>query len=84
MSANIYCRPISTARRDIPIGTPSLFITVIEETFGTFPITIGTTSDRLILRGMIAGATDRDWKKCFEILYQEIEKHGEIEIFAEY
>ena len=83
MSANIYCRPINVSKKSIPTAAPQAFMEAIKEAFGDFPVTIGTTSDRLILRGMIASSAG-DWKECFKILYREIERHGGIEIFAIY
>ena len=83
MSANIYCRPASTKGKSIPTAAPQSFMESIVEAFGVFPARIGSESDKLVLRGMIAAARG-EWKECFKILYQEIEKHGEIVVYDEY
>jgi len=83
MSANIYCRPTSFTGTSVPAYAPQAFMEILEGAFGNKCPTLSEDS-LIVLRAMKVATNDSQMKKCFEVVISEIEKHGEIEIYATY
>ena len=75
MSANIYWRPVKPGK-DVPVGTPSAFIKALG-----LPRTF-TSSDYNFLDGIRRAR--EDWADAIQEILDAIEKHHEVEVYAEY
>lgn len=82
MSANLYWHPVKRGR-DLPCSAPSVTIEALGYAFG------GGTQWRLgkgdiaTLRGMVA-ASPKGSRGTFEEIIEAIEKHGDIDVWAQY
>lgn len=83
MSASIFYRPIEKEDPGIHTGAPSYFIGCIEKVFGSLPY-IFNKDDVKALRAMAIATNNADAKNPFEQLADVIDKHGEVEVYAEY
>lgn len=83
MSANIYWRPVTTARNDLSVSAPSDFIDSMREAFGNLPVKL-TDKDIPTLKGMSSVRNIFRNENPYKEIIETIEKVGEIEIWAEW
>ena len=79
MGANIYWRQVSEKRHDLPTGTPSRFISTMDELFGPPPWRLSMDKDYDTVR--VLNATGED---PYNELYVQLVAHGELEVWPEY
>jgi hypothetical protein len=76
MSANIYWSPVQNKGVEVPMGTPSEFISALD-----LPRKFDLNHMEF-LRGISAGR--RDWQEAIAVIQEAIVTHGEIQVYAEY
>ena len=82
MSANIKWRPVKESGKDLGVWSPSRFIEMLEEAFGSLPAKI-RKEDIPVLMGMRA-AGDIHEKESLDKLIHAIETNTVVEVFAQY
>lgn len=82
MSASVYYRHVKPGK-NLPLMAPSHFIESMTKAIGCGPPWIVTAESIPILRGMAAVfRTDRE--NPYEILIEEIERYGSVQLEVEY
>lgn len=85
MSANIYWRPSGKVGREIETGTPSAFVSAMQQAFGGLSPWTLNERDRSKLEGMAAVYGDTSMANPYRQLCDALTTaDGEITVWAEY
>lgn len=82
MSATIFWRPLPTNHKRVPASSPSAFLATCEEVFGTqSPVLAEKHLPELLAMAAVDGRTsDNPWA----YLAKQVQRYGEISVWAEY